>query len=106
MNQAVDFAEGFAALAASGEHEITHALGGVHVRLVRVAAGGEGRWDRHDDGPETVVVWSGRFQVEFDDATLVLGPGECCVVANEAAHRGTSSTGAEVILFRGAGLAL
>ena len=106
MTHRLDFAAAFAELSAAGQKERTHALGGVHVRLVRVAAGGEGRWDRHDDGPETVIVWSGSFQVEFDDTTLVLGPGECCVVANEAAHRGTSSTGAEVVLFRGAGSGL
>jgi len=106
LNAAIDFTGGFAELAASGEKEIVHALGGVHVRMVRVAAGGTGRWDRHDDGPETVVVWSGSFQVEFDDSILVLGPGGCCVVANGAAHRGTSATGAEVVLFRGAGPAL
>ncbi len=96
----VDFAAGFAGLAARGERETTAALGGVDVRLVRVAGGGEGRWDSHPDSTETVVVWSGEFKVEFRDRTLMLTAGQCCVVPVGAEHRGTSPTGAEVVLFR------
>ena len=96
----VDFAAGFAGLAARGERETTAPLGGVDVRLVRVPAGGEGRWDSHPDSTETVVVWSGEFQVEFRDRTLRLTAGQCCVVPVGAEHRGTSPTGAEVVLFK------
>jgi mannose-6-phosphate isomerase-like protein (cupin superfamily) len=96
----VDFAATFARLAAEGRREETTQLGGVDVRLVRVAGGGEGRWDRHDHTTETVVVWSGDFAVEFRDHTLRLGPGQCCVVPVGSEHRGTSRGGAEVILFQ------
>ena len=95
----VDFAEVFAGLAARGEREATAPLGGVKVRMVRVPAAGEGRWDSHPDTAETVVVWSGAFKVEFRDRTLLLGKGQCCVVPAGAEHRGTSPTGAEVVLF-------
>lgn len=100
-SDAIDFDTTFDRLRASGERECTTPMGGVNVRLVRVAAGGEGRWDRHDDGPETVVVRAGTFQVEFRDRTLTLTAGQCCVVPSEAEHRGTSTTGADVVLFRG-----
>ncbi len=96
----VDFASGFADLAARGAREVTAPLGGVDVRLVRVPAGGEGRWDSHPDSTETVVVWSGEFKVEYRDRTLLLTAGQCCVVPMGAEHRGTSPTGAEVVLFR------
>jgi mannose-6-phosphate isomerase-like protein (cupin superfamily) len=96
----IDFAAAFARLAAEGRREETTPLGGVDVRLVRVAGGGEGRWDRHDHSTETVVVWSGDFTVEFRDCALRLGPGQCCVVPVGAEHRGTSQAGAEVILFQ------
>ena len=96
----VDFRAAFADLAARDAREMTAPLGGVDVRLVRVPAGGEGRWDSHDDSTETVVVWSGAFQVEFRDRTLMLGAGQCCVVPVGAEHRGTSPTGAEVVLFK------
>ena len=96
----VDFAAAFAGLAERGEREATAALGGVDVRLVRVPAGGEGRWDSHPETTETVVVWSGEFTVEFRDRTLRLTAGQCCVVPAGAEHRGTSPTGAEAVLFK------
>ncbi len=95
-----DFAETFARLARDGEKEITTTLGGVNVRLVRVPGGGEGRWDTHTGTPETVIVWSGDFTVDFRDSTLVLAPGQCCVVPAGAEHRGTSEAGAEIVLFQ------
>ncbi|MFH6780862.1 MULTISPECIES: cupin domain-containing protein [Methylobacterium] len=98
----LDFAEGFRRLAERGERESTTLLGGVAVRLVRVAGGGEGRWDSHDRTTETAIVWSGDFSVEFRDHTLHLGPGQCCVVPVGAEHRGRSREGAEVILFTAA----
>ena len=98
-----DFAEAFARLAAPGQREETALLGGVNVRMVRVAGGGEGRWDSHPTTTETVVVWSGDFTVDFRDHTLTLSPGQCCVVPVGAEHRGTSRHGADVVLFQQAG---
>ena len=103
MNGSVDFAQVFARLARDEQREEAFELGGVAVRLVRVAGGGEGRWDSHPHSTETVIVWSGDFLVEFRDETLTLGPGECCVVPVAAEHRGTSRHGAEVILFQQTG---
>lgn len=94
-----DFAEVFARLAAACQTEETASLGGVNVRMVRVAGGGEGRWDSHAHTAETVVVWSGGFTVEFRDHVLTLSAGQCCVVPAGAEHRGTSRNGAEVVLF-------
>lgn len=94
-----DFAGEFERLARDGLTESTTVLGGVAVRLVRVAGGGEGRWDSHAHTAETAIVWSGDFTVEFRDRTLRMGPGQCCVVPVGAEHRGTSRHGASVILF-------
>ena len=100
MHQTTDFTEVFAQLARDGNIEQTVQLGGVSIRLVRVKGGGGGRWDRHDATPETVVVWSGNFTVEFRDQVLHLSSGQCCVVPAGAEHRGTSKAGAEVVLFQ------
>ncbi len=100
MNQTADFNDAFARLAHDGSSEQTVQLGGVNLRLVRVKGGGEGRWDHHDTTPETVVVWSGDFTVEFRDQVLHLSSGQCCVVPVGAEHRGTSKAGAEVVLFQ------
>ncbi len=100
MNHPLDFTTLFTQLAHNNLPEQTAPLGGVNVRLVRVPGGGEGRWDHHDATPETVIVWSGDFTVEFRDHTLHLTSGQCCVVPTGAEHRGTSKGGAEVILFQ------
>jgi mannose-6-phosphate isomerase-like protein (cupin superfamily) len=97
-----DFAQEFGRLKAEGQSESTTTIGGVAVRLVRVAGGGEGRWDSHGHTTETAIVWSGDFKVEFRDRTLSLSAGQCCVVPAGAEHRGTSKGGAEVILFTAA----
>lgn len=100
MNQSTDFAEAFARLARDDRAEETTNLGGVNVRLVRVPGGGPGSWGSHDATTETVVVWSGDFTVDFRDGSLLLGPGQCCVVPINVEHRGTSKAGAEVVLFQ------
>jgi mannose-6-phosphate isomerase-like protein (cupin superfamily) len=99
MNGSADFHTVFERLSRTQQAEESLTLGGVNVRMVRVAGGGEGRWDSHGHSAETVVVWSGDFNVEFSDHTLVLSAGQCCVVPIGAKHRGTSRSGAEVILF-------
>ncbi len=103
MGGMVDFGEVFARLADEGRAEETLLLGGMSVRLVRVAGGLDGRWDRHDRTAETVVVWRGDFSVEFRDHHLALVAGQCCVVPAGAEHRGTSRGGADIVLFQAEG---
>ena len=100
MNGPTDFGKVFERLAREQQSDETVQLGGVDVRLVRVAGGGEGRWDSHGHSTEIVVVWSGDFTVEFRDHTLNLAAGQCCIVPVGAEHRGTSRQGAEVVLFQ------
>lgn len=100
MADSTDFGAVFERLARTQQREEQMELGGVNIRLVRVAGGGEGRWDSHAHSAETVVVWGGDFTVEFRDRTLTLTAGHCCVVPVGAEHRGTSRDGADVILFQ------
>lgn len=99
MTSMIDFSKAFARLAANGATEETVTVGGVNVRMVRVAGGAPGRWNSHDHTPETVLVWAGDFTVEFRDRTLSLSGGQCCLVPIDTEHRGTSQEGAEVVLF-------
>lgn len=99
MTDVIDFTEVFSRLAGTGTIEETVTIDGMNVRTVRVPAGGPGRWDSHPHTAETVVIWKGTFQVEFRDRTLLLSAGQCCVVPIDTEHRGTSPSGAEVILF-------
>ena len=103
MSAHLDFAAIFAKLEAEGAAQHHAVLGGIDVRCVRVEAGGAGRWDSHPETPETVVVWAGAFDVAFRDSAISLGPGQCCVVPAGAEHKGTSPTGAQVVLFKNVG---
>ncbi len=100
MNGPTDFNDVFQRLARDNQREETTLLGGVAVRMVRVAGGGEGRWDSHPHTTETVIVWNGDFTVDFRDHSLHLTPGQCCVVPTGAEHRGTSRNGADVVLLQ------
>jgi mannose-6-phosphate isomerase-like protein (cupin superfamily) len=102
MNDVVDIGAIFKRLAAEGKGEHQTIIGGVDVRLARVERDVTGRWDRHDDTTETVIVWSGNFDVAFREHTISVGAGQCCVVPVGVEHQGTSSNGAEVILFKSA----
>ena len=88
MDAVLDFSSIFGRLAAKGEREHHAVVGGVDVRLVRLPGGGAGRWDSHDDTTETVIVWSGVFDVAFGDHTVSLTAGQCCVVPLGAEHSG------------------
>lgn len=105
MDAVMDFGAVFERLAAAGERQHHAVLGGVDVRLVRVEGGAPGRWDRHDDTTETVIVWGGTFDVAFRGHAVSLRAGQCCVVPLGAEHCGTSPTGADVVLFRAASAA-
>ncbi|MCW6507189.1 cupin domain-containing protein [Lichenifustis flavocetrariae] len=102
MDEILDFGALFERLVADGERQHHVITGGVDVRLVRVEGGAAGRWDRHDDTAETVIVWSGTFDVAFRDHSISLHPGQCCAIPIGLDHKGTSSNGAEVILFKSA----
>ena len=94
----IDFASLFAGLAAQPAPARSFALGGQSVRLV--AFDGEGGWHQHATASETVIVWSGVFDVEYRDRVVRLGPGQCTVIAPGVEHRGVSAAGAQVVLLR------
>jgi mannose-6-phosphate isomerase-like protein (cupin superfamily) len=102
MGAVLDFSAIFRELTAKGEPEHHAVQGGVDIRLVCVQAGESGRWDRHNDTTETVVVWSGVFDVAFRDRSVSLSAGQCCVIPLGAEHSGTSAAGAQIVLFRAA----
>ena len=62
---------------------------------------GTGGWHRHD-ADETLICWSGAFEVEYRDRTVRLQAGQCTVIARGQEHRGVSADGAQVVLVRAA----
>lgn len=81
LRRIADGMQGGPRRARTGRPEETATLGGIAVRMVQVAGGGD-------------------FTVEFRDHTLTLSAGQCCVVPVGTKHRGTSREGAEVVLLQ------
>jgi mannose-6-phosphate isomerase-like protein (cupin superfamily) len=77
-------------------------LNGQEVKLVKVQ--GTFPWHHHDDVEEMLLVWRGRFRVEFRDRIVELGPGELVVVPRGVEHRTAADEEAEVILLEPAGV--
>ena len=96
----IDFTQAFAALARDGAPERAAQVAGQSIRLLAFA--GTGGWHRHDAAEETVIVWSGAFDVEYSDRTVRLQAGQCTVIARGQEHRGVSQGGAQVVLVRAA----
>ena len=55
------------------------------VRLCKLE--GEFHWHRHDDTDEMFLVIEGALEIDFDDRTETLGPGEMVVVPAGTQHR-------------------
>ncbi len=97
----IDFTQAFATLARDAASESAVQVAGQSIRLLAFA--GAGGWHRHDAAEETVIVWSGAFDVEYRDRTVRLAAGQCTVIARGQEHRGVSEGGAQVVLVRPAG---
>jgi hypothetical protein len=100
MDDVVDIAGIFQRLAAEGKCERQTIIGWVDVRLVRVERGICGRWDRHDDTTDTVIVWSGNSTLRFENALFQSGPGNAAWFPWVVEHQGTSPNGADIILIK------
>src|SRR5215510_15044859 len=72
-------------------------LNGQEVKLVKFA--GVFPWHKHEQEDEMFLVWRGQMRIEFRDQTVVLNPGEFCVVPRGVEHRTLADTEAEVLIF-------
>ena len=74
----VDLADKFAGFSDHWRPRVAAQLNGQDVRLVKVQ--GIFPWHSHADADELVLVWKGRFRVEFRDRVETLDPGQFIVV--------------------------
>ena len=82
--------------------KIIAAVNGQEVKIIKVK--GEFVWHHHDNEDEFLMVWKGRFRVEFLDRIVELGPGECVVVPRGLEHRTCAGEEALVLCFEPAGV--
>jgi mannose-6-phosphate isomerase-like protein (cupin superfamily) len=98
--ETIDIPQIFTTLADRTPPEASVTMAGQNVRLV--AFQGAGGWHQHVGATETVIVWSGVFDVEYRDSTVRLSAGQCTVIDCGREHRGVSEDGAQVMLLRSA----
>ncbi|MGE0352944.1 MAG: cupin domain-containing protein [Gemmatimonadales bacterium] len=76
-------------------------LNGQEVKLARIK--GEFVWHQHDNGDEMFLGVEGRFNLEFEDRVVEIGPGDLIVVPRGVKHRPVAAEEAAVLLFEPAG---
>lgn len=72
-------------------------LNGQKVLLAKLK--GEFVWHKHDNEDELFQVINGTLQIEFEDKTLTLHPGEIAIIPRGIMHRPIAEEEVEVMLF-------
>ncbi len=90
-------AEKFALIQEHWRPKVIAALNGQEVKLVKFA--GVFPWHKHEHEDEMFLIWRGQMSIEFRDGSVVLNPGEFCVVPRGVEHRTMADNEAEVLIF-------
>ena len=97
----VSLAEAFAQFDEQWSPKLVGELNGQHVKLAKLE--GEFVRHRHDDADELFLVLDGHLDIELDEETVALDPGEFVVVPRGVEHRPVADGETEVLLFEPAG---
>lgn len=77
-------------------------LNGQHVKVVKIH--GEFVWHHHEEEDELFLVLAGRLWIDLrGDDSLVLDPGQMCVIPRGVEHRPRADTETHILLFEPAG---
>jgi mannose-6-phosphate isomerase-like protein (cupin superfamily) len=77
-------------------------LNGQHVKVAKIH--GEFVWHHHEEEDELFLVLAGRLWIDLrGDDSLVLGPGQMCVIPRGVEHRPRADTETHILLFEPAG---
>ena len=96
MNKA-SLSEKFAMIGEHWRPKVVAQLNGQEVKLVKFE--GVFPWHHHEKEDEMFLVWRGQMSIEFRDKTIVLNPGEFCVVPRGVEHRTMAKLEVEVLVF-------
>ncbi len=92
----VNLADKFTAFSEQWSPKIVARFNDNEVRLCKLE--GEFHWHHHPDTDEMFLVIEGELQIDFEDRTETLGPGEMIVVPRGTEHRPRAPHG-EVKVF-------
>jgi mannose-6-phosphate isomerase-like protein (cupin superfamily) len=93
-------------LAGVTEHwspRVVAALNGQYLKVAKLE--GEFVWHDHAGEDELFLVLRGSLRLDFEDGSVTLGEGECCVVPRGVRHRPVAEAECWVALFEPAGTA-
>ena len=72
-------------------------LNGQEVKVVKIK--GVFPWHHHEEVDEMFLGWKGRFEIEFRDRKIEMGPGDVLVIPKGVDHRPIAIEEAEILLF-------
>ena len=93
----VNLTEKFSQFKEQWSPKIVGELNGQMVKLVKFK--GPFVWHHHDHEDELFYVVKGRFEMEFENETVTINPGEFIIVPRGIEHRPNAKEGCEVMLF-------
>lgn len=93
----VNLAQKLALITELWRPKVVAELNGQEVKLVKFQ--GSFVWHHHEHEDELFIGIGGRFQVEFRDRVVDIGPGELIVVPRGVEHRTVAEEEAEVLIF-------
>lgn len=93
----VNLSEAFAQI---HEHWDPHVVGDLNAQQVKLAKlKGEFVAHKHDAEDELFLVLKGSLKIVLEDETIILNPGEFCVVPRGVVHQPIAEEEVEVLLF-------
>ena len=93
----VNLTEKFSQFKEQWSPKIVGELNGQMVKLVKFK--GPFVWHHHDHEDELFYVVKGRFEMEFENETVTINPGEFIIVPRGIEHRPNAKDECEVMLF-------
>ena len=93
----VNLAEKFSQFNEQWSPKIVGELNGQMVKLVKFK--GPFVWHHHDQEDELFYVVKGNFEMEFENKTVTINPGEFIIVPRGIEHRPNAKEECEVMLF-------
>lgn len=98
---AINLAEKFGLINDTWSPRIVAELNGQHVKLAKIQ--GEFIWHSHPDVDELFLVVSGQLEMRLRDQTLMLGPGEICVIPRGVEHCPAAAALCDILMFEPVG---
>ena len=95
--QVINIEEKFGKFTDHWSPRIIGGLNGQHVKIAKVE--GEFVWHHHEQEDELFWVIRGQLTLELRDQTLVLNPGEMCIIPKGVEHKPSAETECWILMF-------